>query len=84
MHVTLTGSSTRARGCPAGEDSILRVHEALLALEQVDVRMAQVVELRYFAGLTEDEVAQALGITDRTVRRDWSQARLFLAEALKT
>ncbi len=67
-----------------GEAEILAVHEALLALEQVDARMAKVVELRYFAGLTEDEVAQALGVTDRTVRRDWAQARLFLAEALKS
>ncbi|MEO8080372.1 MAG: ECF-type sigma factor [Caldimonas sp.] len=84
VHVTLTGSLAEGAGLPTGEDSILRVHEALLALEQVDTRMARVVELRYFAGLTEGEVAQALGVTDRTVRRDWSQARLFLAEALKS
>jgi DNA-directed RNA polymerase specialized sigma24 family protein len=42
-----------------------------------------VVELRYFGGLTEVEIAEALGVTDRTVRRDWEQARLFLADALK-
>jgi DNA-directed RNA polymerase specialized sigma24 family protein len=45
--------------------------------------MAQVVEMKYFAGLTESEIADALGVTDRTVRRDWEQARLFLAEVLK-
>jgi DNA-directed RNA polymerase specialized sigma24 family protein len=45
--------------------------------------MAKVVELRYFGGLTEVEIAEALGVTDRTVRRDWEQARLFLADALK-
>jgi DNA-directed RNA polymerase specialized sigma24 family protein len=48
-----------------------------------DARMAQVVELRYFAGMTEGEIGQALGVTERTVRRDWQQARLFLAEALR-
>jgi RNA polymerase sigma factor (TIGR02999 family) len=62
---------------------IVRVHEALIALEKVDQRMAKVVELRYFGGLTEVEIAEALGVTDRTVRRDWEQARLFLADALK-
>jgi len=60
------------------------VHEALIALEKVDQRMAKVVELRYFGGLTEVEIAEALGVTDRTVRRDWEQARLFLADALKS
>jgi DNA-directed RNA polymerase specialized sigma24 family protein len=45
--------------------------------------MAKVVEMRYFAGMTDLEIAAALGVTDRTVRRDWEQARLFLAEALK-
>ena len=65
-----------------GEREILRVHEALEALAQRDARLAQVVEMRYFAGMTEGEIAQALGVTDRTVRRDWAQARLFLADAL--
>ncbi len=67
----------------AGEEQILHVHEALESLAKVDERMARVVEMRWFAGLDEQEIAQALGVTDRTVRRDWSQARLFLAEALK-
>lgn len=62
---------------------ILQVHEALIALERIDPRMARVVEMRYFGGLTEAEIALALGVTDRTVRRDWEQARLFLAESLK-
>jgi DNA-directed RNA polymerase specialized sigma24 family protein len=45
--------------------------------------MAQVVELRYFGGLTETEIAQALEVTDRTVRRDWEKARLWLSDALE-
>jgi len=80
-HVTFT--TQLADGSIAAEDEILRVHEALEALARVDERMARVVEMRYFGGLTESEIAQALGVTDRTVRRDWEQARLFLADALK-
>ena len=80
-HVTFT--TRLADKVDTNEDQILHVHEALLELEKVDERMARVVELRYFGGLTEIEIAQALGVTDRTVRRDWEQARLFLAEALK-
>ena len=44
--------------------------------------MAQVVEMRYFAGLTETEIADALGVTERTVRRDWEKARLVLSQML--
>jgi RNA polymerase sigma factor (TIGR02999 family) len=66
----------------AGDDRILRLHEALESLERIDPRAAQVVELRYFAGMTEPEVAKALGVTDRTVRRDWQKARLLLSEML--
>ena len=47
----------------------------------LDPRMAKVVEMRYFGGMTEMEIAEALGVTDRTVRRDWEKARLFLREA---
>jgi RNA polymerase sigma factor (TIGR02999 family) len=65
-----------------GEREILRVHEALEVLAQRDPRLAQVVEMRYFAGMTEAEIAEALQVNERTVRRDWSQARLFLADAL--
>jgi DNA-directed RNA polymerase specialized sigma24 family protein len=45
--------------------------------------MAQVVEMRYFGGLTETEIAEALEVTDRTVRRDWEKARMWLSDALK-
>ena len=59
------------------------VHEALESLAAVDERLVQVVELRYFAGLTEEETARVLGITDRTVRRDWEKAKLLLAAVLR-
>lgn len=82
LRITLTGEPGDASRV-AGEEQILNVNEAIEALAQVDPRMAQVVELRYFGGLSDAEIGEALGVTDRTVRRDWEQARLFLAEALK-
>jgi RNA polymerase sigma factor (TIGR02999 family) len=65
-------------------EEILSVHRALEGLASHDARMAEVVELRYFGGLSEPETAEALGVTDRTVRRDWEKARLWLAAALKS
>lgn len=65
------------------EDQILRVHEALTELARVDERLVRVVEMRYFAGMTEEEVARALGLSLRTVSRDWEKARLFLAASLR-
>lgn len=82
-HLTFTGAVAEQAGIPVGEDQILQVHEALIDMAQVDARMAQVVEMRYFGGMTDAEISIALGVTDRTVRRDWQQARLFLAEAMR-
>lgn len=69
-------------GTPPAEKEILRVHDALQDLAKVDPRMVRIVEMRYFAGMTEAEIAEALSITDRTVRREWEKARLWLAQAL--
>jgi RNA polymerase sigma factor (TIGR02999 family) len=80
VQITLT---TDIGAVPGGVREILGVHDALEELAQHDARMAQVVELRYFGGMTEPEVAAALGVAERTVRRDWEKARLFLREALK-
>lgn len=66
----------------SGENEVIRVHEALEELARHDERMVQVVELRYFAGMTETEIASVLGVTDRPVRRDWEKARLLLARSL--
>lgn len=65
------------------DDEVLQVHDALEALARTDARLARVVELRYFGGLTEDEVAATLEVNVRTVQRDWQRARLFLSLALK-
>jgi RNA polymerase sigma factor (sigma-70 family) len=56
--------------------------EALERLSSVYPRLARVVECRFFAGLTEIETGEALGITERTVRRDWTKARGWLYQAL--
>jgi RNA polymerase sigma factor (TIGR02999 family) len=66
-----------------GED-LLRVNEALDVLAQAEPRLARVVEMRYFGGYTEAEIADALDLTERTVRRDWDKARLLLAAMLKS
>ena len=63
-------------------DTLLALNDALERLGAVSPRLVQVVECRYFLGLTEDETAAALGVTDRTVRRDWIKAKGWLATAL--
>jgi RNA polymerase sigma factor (TIGR02999 family) len=62
---------------------VLRVHESLDELGAIDARLVQVVEMRYFAGMTEPEIAEVLGLTVRTVARDWEKARLFLHASLR-
>jgi RNA polymerase sigma factor (sigma-70 family) len=62
----------------ASEDEPLRVDEALTELALVEPRLSQVVEMRYFGGFTETEIGAALGVTERTVRRDWEKARLLM------
>jgi RNA polymerase sigma factor (TIGR02999 family) len=78
----LTLNTALGNAATSGEEEVLRVHEALEELGALDPRLMQVVELRYFAGLSDVEIAEALGVTDRTVRRDWEKARLLLAKAL--
>jgi RNA polymerase sigma factor (TIGR02999 family) len=79
----ITLSTELAAGLGTHEEAVLRVHEALAVLEQSDARSAQVVEMRYFGGYSEAEIAEALGVTERTVRRDWDKARVLLLAALR-
>ena len=62
---------------------ILALDEALTSLAARNERLSHLVELRFFAGLTEEETAQTLGTSERTVRRDWRKARAFLFHALQ-
>lgn len=78
-HVTLDDEQA---GNVAAEDEIIRVHEALEEIGQLDARLVRLVEMRYFAGMSDLEIAAALDVTDRTVRRDWQKARVLLAAAL--
>jgi RNA polymerase sigma factor (TIGR02999 family) len=65
------------------DEDWIRINEALEQLATVDERLVQVVEMRFFAGLTETEIAEILGVSDRTVKRDWEKARLLLAAELQ-
>lgn len=71
----LVGTEDRA-------EEILAIDEALGRLTQVDARLARVVELRFFAGLSEEEIGEVLGRDARTVRRDWRKARALLHELM--
>lgn len=79
-HLPLDAAAQSVR---SDEDEVLRVSEALDELAKVDERLVKIVEMRYFAGFTEEDIALALGINERTVRRDWQKARLVLSLALQ-
>ena len=66
----------------AAED-FSRLNDALMELRQIDDRCFQVVEMRYFAGMTEEDIAQELSVSVPTVKRDWRKARAFLFEQLR-
>jgi RNA polymerase sigma factor (TIGR02999 family) len=63
--------------------SVLDMERALLALEVLDAELSQVVEMRYFGGYGDSEIATALGVTERTVRRYWDKARMFMLAQLE-
>jgi RNA polymerase sigma factor (TIGR02999 family) len=64
-------------------ETLVALDDALERLGNLNPRLVQVVECRYFGGMTEEETAQALGVTSRTVRRDWIKARGWLRQALE-
>ncbi len=63
---------------------LLQLDEALSWLAELEPRLARVVECRFFGGLSEEEIAEALGVTVRTVQRDWAKARMLLRRALQS
>jgi RNA polymerase sigma factor (TIGR02999 family) len=78
-HVPLT---LAADGIGPSEVNLLDLHEALERLGEADQRKAQIVELKFFGGLTTDEIAATLGISTATVERDWKFARAWLHQAV--
>lgn len=77
--ITLT---TGVEGTCINEDSIGPLHEALKSLQKIDARSHRVVEMRYFGGMTEEEIADLLEVSVPTVKRDWRKARAFLFDAI--
>ncbi len=69
-------------GAESRATEILAIHEALTSLAALDERLGKMVELRFFGGLTIEEAAEVLGVTDRTVKRDWRRARAYLMQVL--
>lgn len=84
-HVALDTEAMASQGLAAGDlsiEEVLTIDQALTQLASFDERLARVVECRLFAGLKEDETAEALGISLRTAQRDWLRARAWLQKAL--
>lgn len=79
LHVTLNTEVANS----VGEENVLDVHRALEQLEAIEPRLVRVVEARFFAGLTEVETAETLGVSDRTVRRDWEKAKILIASIIR-
>jgi len=64
-------------------EAIIALHEALNNLASIDARLAKIVELRFFGGLSVEETAELLGVSARTIKRDWRKARAFLQARLE-
>ena len=75
-------SLARADAGATGDNELLALDEALERLEQADAEAAKLVKLRYFAGLTMTQTAEALGISLRSAERNWTYARAWLHRAL--
>lgn len=83
--INLTYTDSRKAALTIGDTAdLIALDSALRGLEALDPRQAQVVELRYFAGLSIPEAARVLGISEATVKREWTMARAWLFHQLKT
>jgi RNA polymerase sigma factor (TIGR02999 family) len=76
--VRVTFDETLPIDTPNADVTLLALDDALTELGTLDARQARTVELRYFAGLTVDEAAEALGVSGMTVKRDWTVAKAWL------
>lgn len=77
-HLDIDALDDRPEMAAADGRTLLEIEDALQRLAAVSPRLAEVVECRFFGGLSEEQTASALGVTDRTVRRDWIKARAWL------
>ncbi len=73
---------TRVEAQVLGEEQILGIDAALEELRALDAPLAEIVEMRFFAGMSETEIAEATGVSERTVRRHWEKARRLLSTIL--
>jgi len=80
VHVELESTQVPVNAQAA---EIVSVHEALLRLSELDARLARIVELRFFGGFSDEEVAEILEVSARTVRRDWRKARALLHQEIR-
>lgn len=80
--VTLEEAALAAQSPDGAAESLMALDDALLRLSEQSERLATVVELRFFGGLSVEETASALDLSDRTIKRDWRLARAFLQEHL--
>ncbi len=82
-HDTLGADAAQQVAGTGPSEELIRVSEALLALEAVDPELAQLVDMRYFGGYSESEIAELQAVSERTVRRRWDKARAWLYIALE-
>jgi RNA polymerase sigma factor (TIGR02999 family) len=75
-------SLTEAEGLAAGAEDLVALNDALLALAEVDPQQSKIVELKFFAGMTIDEIAEVTGISTATIEREWRSARAWLSGEL--
>jgi len=79
----MTLSTDFAQDLSQDEEGILRVHEAVQELEKADPRAAQMVQMRFFGGYSDKEIAETLDVAVRTVQREWEKAKVLLRAILK-
>jgi RNA polymerase sigma factor (TIGR02999 family) len=79
----ITAISTDVAGPAADPDELSKVSEALDELETTDARLARIVDFKFFCGFSFVEIASMMGVSERTVQRDWEKARIYLHRVLR-
>ena len=79
----ITSISTDVAGPAADADELSRVSDALDSLEATDTRLARIVDFKFFCGFSFVEIASMMGVSERTVQRDWEKARIYLHSVLR-